>query len=189
MNLTSRLSAVLVLACAVLWTRTGVCQDFFSGKVLWVDRDRRELTVEVRHGTKLFGDLAGKKPVLVRIAENNNLPVNESGILLPPCVSLGNTVRLWGVKVAGEPPFFVATDIRGCRGGACDDPTGVRSRLQKHRRNRVEKKSWWSNWILSGEEKEGAGRGSGGRSHGGVGGGRGGGGEGGGHGGGGGGRR
>lgn len=176
--------AVFVLISSILWTKTGVCQDFFSGKVLRVDRDRRELTVEPRHGEKLFGDLAGKKQVLVRIAENNNLPKNEAGTFLPLCVAPGNTIRLWGVKVAGEQPFFVATDIRGCRGGVCDDPTGVRIRLQKHRRNTVGKKSWWSSWILSGEEKEGRMQGNGGGGHEG---GHGSGGEGGGHGGGGGG--
>ncbi len=178
------LLAVLILFSSVLWTKPGVCQTFFSGMVLRVDRDRRELTVEPRHGQKLFADLAGKEQVLVRIAENNNLPKNGAETSLPLCVSPGNRIRLWGVMVEGEQPFFEATDIRGCRGGVCGDPTGVRFRLQRHRRNAVEDKSWWSSWILSGDEKEGREQGNGGGGHKG---GRGSGGEGGGHGGGGGG--
>lgn len=165
LNLTCCVTAVLVFIIVLLWTEFVRCQEFFSGKVLEVDRGRMELTVKPQHVEELSGTLKGENRILVRIAQRNNLPRDETGVYLPQCVFPGNSVRLWGRRDKEEKSVFLATDIRGCRGGGCEDPTGVRSRLQKHRPKTIKSKSWWSSWILSGEEKDGEGTGDGGRGH------------------------
>lgn len=111
------------------------CQDFFMGKVLAVDLERMEIEIVPLSIGKQSHKGSDNKAFFVRIAEENNLPEEGETIVFPRCVVVGDTIRLWGNRVQNEEHIFYATDIRGCRGGGCSDPTGVRSRLLQSRKN------------------------------------------------------
>ncbi len=133
----------------------GYCQDFFMGKVLSFNTIEKEIEVapQSSNNTKLEPALKGEK-VLV-----------HSKIALPACVTTGADIRLWGEVLQGETNTFIATDIRGCRGGGCSDPTGVRSRLSRRGKHA---RSSWNDSDSTDKSMESNGRGNGG--HGGNGG-------------------
>ena len=133
----------------------GYCQDFFMGKVLSFNTMEQEIEVapQKSNNKKLESGFKGEN-VLV-----------QSKIALPACVSTGANIRLWGEVLQGEINTFIATDIRGCRGGGCSDPTGVRSRLS--RRGKYARSNW-DDSESTGKSMDSNGRGSG--SHGGNGG-------------------
>jgi len=105
-------------------------QDFFVGKVLRVDRERSELALAPQYGA----GLSGNGTILVRVARVNNLPAENNRVVFPGCVKEGEIIRVWGKREQQAEDVFLATDIRGCRGGGCFDATGVRSRLLIKRR-------------------------------------------------------
>jgi hypothetical protein len=107
-------------------------EDFFMGKVLSVNSARNEIEVAPE---VLTGDNS------VSSATEENVLV-QSKVALPACVTTGSKIRLWGERLPDDITTFIATEIRGCRGGGCSDPTGVRSRLSrrgKHFRNTLRK--------------------------------------------------
>ncbi len=102
-------------------------QEFFVARVLEVSSENLELVVISTKDTD--------SKVTVRIAGQNDLPRHEGQTFFPDCVAPGETIRLWGSNETTDDPYFLATDIRGCRKGGCSDPTGVRSRLRNIRKH------------------------------------------------------
>ena len=96
-------------------------------RVLAVSPENLELTVSPIDNSD--------KNIIVHINDKNDLPQFEGQSFLPECVVTGATIRLWGKDETEDNPFFLATDIRGCRKGGRSDPTGVRSRLRKIRKH------------------------------------------------------
>ncbi len=125
--------SILLLLC--FGVRPGACQDFLVAKVLDVHVEQME--IEVSPVGRMTESLAAKpgEILLVQVADKNNLPQKEGRVSFPGCVVIGDTIRLWGAYARGRADRFMVTDIRGCRGGGCLDPTGVRSRLRRGRRN------------------------------------------------------
>jgi len=121
----------VVLACSS--TENVYGQDFLVGKVVAVDAEQLELTVMPQYGLEGSGSVDKRETIQVRIAKENNLPVVNRRTVLPGCVETGEIIRMWGQKYARSEAVFLATDIRGCRGGGCSDATGVRFRLLKKR--------------------------------------------------------
>ena len=111
------------------------CQDFLMGKVLAVDPNKMEIEIAPLPAEKQSETGVDNTIILVRIAEENNLPRDGRTVFFPRSVVVGERIRLWGSMVQNGNSVFVATDIRGCRGRGCSDPTGVRSRLLQSRKN------------------------------------------------------
>jgi hypothetical protein len=116
--------------------RLAFCQDFLMGKVLAVHPNKMEIEIAPLPAEKLSETGADNITILVRIAEENNLPGNGRTVFFPRSVVVGERIRLWGSMVQNGDPVFVATDIRGCRGRGCFDPTGVRYRLLQIRKHK-----------------------------------------------------
>ncbi len=112
----------------LLWPSSAICQEFLMATVEGVSHEQLELEVTPAGNPD--------KLLIVRIAEDNNLPHTNQQTIFPRCVTKGETVRIWGTYIAATTPFFLASDIRGCKHGGCSDPTGVRSRLHKMRKHR-----------------------------------------------------
>ena len=112
----------------------GGAAEYLYGEVAEVNRERQEfvlvsVTPEWGEGEQAVTE----KRVTVK-AMGSILPQSEEGkTLLPGCVQVGEMVRVWGESMTVEAGFF-ASDIRGCRGKGCSDPTGVRSRLHGDKR-------------------------------------------------------
>ncbi len=147
---TQMVSIVLIL---LLIASSAFAQEFLVARVLEVHPQNMELTV--------VPITDPKNKITVRIAGKNDLPRHDGQSLFPGCVVQGATIRLWGSNEKADSPFFLATDIRGCRKGSCSDPTGVRSRLRKIRM--YENK----NFEEGGEYSGMGGRGGGGHGNGG----------------------
>lgn len=123
----------ILLLLLLLSASPALCQDFITAKIVAVDPGKLELTIV----TPTNPD----NQITVRIAKKNDLPQAARGTFFPGCVTPGATIRLWGSSSKqADDPFFVATDIRGCKSGGCSDPTGVRSRLRTIQEH--ERKSW-----------------------------------------------
>lgn len=104
------------------------------GKVLAVDLEKMEIEIVPQAAGKSSTTDSNNEAILVRIAEENNLPGESESVFFPRCVVVGDSIRLWGNRAENGDHIFFATDIRGCRGGGCSDPTGVRSRLLQSRK-------------------------------------------------------
>jgi hypothetical protein len=104
----------------IAYVNQAFCQEFFMAKVITVNAEEKKVEVAPILSKQELD--AGKK---VR-----NIFV-EANFALPDCVTAGALIRLWGEQLPGGVNTFIATDIRGCRGGGCQDPTGVRSRLSR----------------------------------------------------------
>lgn len=157
----------ILLLLLLFWVSPALCQDFIMAKVLSVDSEKMELTV--------VSPANPDSQITVRIAGKNNLPQNDGETVFPGCVAPGETIRLWGSREQTGGPFFLATDIRGCKHGGCSDPTGVRSRLHKiweYRRAFPGEESKKSGFGGHGASGHGNGGGHGGGNGGGGGGGR-----------------
>ncbi|MBW1751315.1 MAG: hypothetical protein JRJ37_11600 [Deltaproteobacteria bacterium] len=105
------------------------------GKVLAMDPNKMEIEIAPLLAEEPSETGVDNTTILVRIAEENNLPGDGRTVFFPRSVVIGERIRLWGSMVQNGDSVFVATDIRGCRGRGCSDPTGVRSRLLQSRKN------------------------------------------------------
>ena len=119
----------IVFTCVI----PAYCQDFFVGKVVAVDVQKMEIEVEPQSPLQLFKEAESRRTVTVRLSKRNTIKTNDRSSPFPECVVPGKKIRLWGEKEKSSNRVFTATDIRGCGGGGCQDPTGVRSRLRKMR--------------------------------------------------------
>ena len=106
------------------------------GKVLAVHPNKMEIEIAPLPPGKPSETGVDNTTILVRIAEENNLPRDGETVFFPRFVVVGERIRLWGRMVQNGAPLFVATDIRGCRGRGCSDPTGVRYRLLQIRKHK-----------------------------------------------------
>lgn len=119
---------IAIILLLLLGSSPAFCQEFLMARVLTIDPEALELTVV----TPADPD----SQITVRIAEKNVLPQSDQGIFFPRCVAQGSTIRIWGTREELETPLFVASEIRGCGGSGCSDPTGVRLRLRKDRKHK-----------------------------------------------------
>lgn len=119
--------------------------EFLYGQVVEVNRDAQEFVLVTLLPDKNETDLSGNTARIRVKAMGEMLPQAEDGdSLLPGCVQVGKRVRVWGESPASG-STFLATDVRGCGGMGCSDPTGVRSRLQKDK-----KRKYWNKGTDSG---------------------------------------
>lgn len=95
-------------------------------RVLTINPEKLELTV----ATTADPD----SRIVVQVAAVNDLPNSGGQIFFPDCATPDAMIRLWGSRAQTADSPFIATDIRGCGNGGCSDPTGIRSRLRKIRR-------------------------------------------------------
>lgn len=114
-----------IILFLLFWTQTASCQEFLVARVLTVDPETLQLTVESATDPG--------NTMVVQVAAVNDLPSSGGQIFLPECATPDAMIRLWGSRAQTEDSPFVATDIRGCGNGGCSDPTGIRSRLRKNR--------------------------------------------------------
>lgn len=135
-DMISVVSRLIIVASLLLGLTPAFCQDFFVVKVLAVDSEKMTIEVLPLSAGKT-GDTGSEsgQAFIVRIAEENSLVRNGRDVGFPGCVRVGENIRLWGWISQNVENLFLATDIRGCRGGGCFDPTGVRSRLLQGRKN------------------------------------------------------
>ena len=113
--------ATSLLFCIIWAPLRANGEDFFMGKVLSVNNAKNEIEV-VPEGLPDNKSIASTKKESIFV---------QSKVALPACVIIGAKIRLWGKRLPDDIHTFIATDIRGCRGGGCSDPTGVRSRLSR----------------------------------------------------------
>ena len=117
------LLAILISMVAVGET---VAMDAMWGRVVSIDHPGHEMVVRARPMT----DIAGKSDNDDALSEGREVTVKFDGTRLPPCVTEGTVVRLWGAFSRKEPDVFNATFIRGAgRRSWRYDPTGVRQRI------------------------------------------------------------
>ncbi len=160
-----KISFILILLLGVFPARGYA--EFLYGQVVEVNRDAQEFVLVSLSPDKEDTDLSGNTARIRVKAMGAMLPQSEEGdSFLPGCVQVGKRVRVWGETPASG-ASFLATDVRGCGGMGCSDPTGVRSRLQKDK-----KRNYWNQGTDSSDVDGGGSTGRGnGRGNGGGGGG------------------
>ncbi|WP_457574040.1 hypothetical protein [Desulfolithobacter sp.] len=100
-----------LVAGVVLITPVPGRAEMLKGTVVHVDRTRHSFTLKPEAGS------------------GETITV-QADTALPGCVTPGETIRAWGT-FTGKGTRFEASDIRGTRGRFSNDPTGVRSRLER----------------------------------------------------------
>lgn len=109
-KMASLLMASLV-AGVVLITPVPGRAEMLMGTVVHVDRTHQSFTLKPESG--------GGETITV-----------QADTALPGCVTPGEMIRVWGT-FTGKGARFEASDVRGMRGRFRNDPTGVRSRLER----------------------------------------------------------
>lgn len=99
------------------------------GEILSVDELRREIILAPQYGANDPGSSQSGKSVRVLFSGKQAMYGDGIERVFPRCVQVGGIIRLWGQNMVAEKGLFTATEIRGCWGGGCGDPTGVRLRL------------------------------------------------------------
>jgi uncharacterized membrane protein YgcG len=128
-----KLILILMLILGVVPTRGSA--EFLVGEVVAVNRDRQEFVIVSIFTDKGETESSGKESRIKVKAVGEVLSQYEKSIpLLPGCVQVGERVRVWG-EIPATGAVFLAIDVRGCGGMGCNDPTGVRSRLQKYKKS------------------------------------------------------
>ena len=89
-------------------------------KIVSIDRVKGEMTARVTGQSA--SDTNSAEPLTILFFPEQ----------FPRHVEIGDAIRLWGEYLQGETKAFQAQTIRGHHGHG-NDPTGVRSRLGKHR--------------------------------------------------------
>ncbi len=96
-------------------------REFLMGEVLTVNHKTMEIEIQPQELPENKASDIQSEMLSVEVQSN-----------IPACATVGATIRLWGQYQKGTSSRkFLATEIRGCRGGGCSDPTGVRSRLSQ----------------------------------------------------------
>ncbi len=123
---------ILLLVCIFSGGETLYGEDFLLGRVVEVDYEQLKIDVSPqRTGPELEKvEFAGH--ITVQLSPEN-VSLHRNGNVIPQCVYPGSLIRVWGSWDAKGSDEFLATDIRGCRGGGCSDPSGVRMRLMQKR--------------------------------------------------------
>jgi len=123
-----RAGILLLIILALTAADVLAAEDFLHGEVLTIDREASRMTI--RTGAE------GAEGVVQSVALTEKLLIDNrsGGKRLPGCIELGRHVRVWG-EAAGEGEVFLAEEVRGCGMGGCTDPTGVRQRLNRGRKN------------------------------------------------------
>lgn len=123
-----RAGILLLIILALTATDALAGEDFLHGEVLGIDREANRMTIRT--------DAEGADGGVQTIALTEKLLVDSraGGKRLPGCIELGRHVRVWG-EAAGEGKVFLAEEVRGCGMSDCTDPTGVRQRLNRGRKN------------------------------------------------------
>lgn len=127
---------VLVINCILLvftlwsWPAIGWSDEraFLHGEIQKLDQDKLIMTIREE------GE--GQAGRLVRVALPQAVLTAAGDARLPDCLAVGRHVRVWGTAYAVDSSSFTADDVRGCTMAECGDPTGVRSRLFRHRKEK-----------------------------------------------------
>lgn len=118
---------LLISIIIILLTSSSVnALEVISGTVIFVDRHLGRMEIRMDSNEPLPPHRF-HPPLPPPVAVVYFLPDR-----LPPCVSAGNVVYVWGVPDLVKPLLFRAHFIRG--GWAGHDPTGVRRRIERHER-------------------------------------------------------
>jgi len=113
-------------------------RDMLYGEIADVDNATRTIWVRIDQD-----DGAGRV-VQVLLPEVAAERPNQVRGPLSGCIAVGHHVRVWGGTDSGRSDaLFTADEIRGCGMAACGDPTGVRSRLFRNRKEMVEGETCW----------------------------------------------
>lgn len=121
--------AAIILMFSLIATNVLASEDFLHGEVLNIDREAMRITVrtnwdETREGIRT-----------VAMTESLLVVTKAGDKRFPGCVRLGSRVRIWGTVIGtGQEAIFLAEQIRGCGMKSCNDPTGVRERLNRSRK-------------------------------------------------------
>jgi hypothetical protein len=108
---------VLLIALAVcLLIPTAPSAETLLGKVIAIDMERGEMTIQLIHPPN--GD-ADAEPIIV------TFPAGD----LPAGIETGSIIRVWGGYMDGHRIKFQCSSIRMGGPGPGNDPTGVRSRI------------------------------------------------------------
>jgi hypothetical protein len=104
-------------------------REFLYGEIIDLNRHSMVMTVH------LVSDIeyAGGRDITVRLPAEMVHISTTGQERLPGCLLPGNHVRIWGVASSSASDSFHADTVRGCGMAACNDPTGVRSRLFQER--------------------------------------------------------
>ncbi len=123
---------LLILILLLFFAGTGTLfgQDFLLAKVVEVDYEKLVIRVLPQAVTSPEPSQEPEGQITVEMVAEN-AAVHRNGSVIPQCVYPGSLIRVWGSWGEKEKHYFLATDIRGCRGGGCSDPSGVRMRLQQ----------------------------------------------------------
>ena len=108
---------LIALALCVL-NPTALVAETLLGKVIAIDVERHEMTVQPIHPPSGDGDA---EPVLVTFSAEE----------LPADVESGSIVRIWGGYTDPHRITFQCSGMRMGGHGTGNDPTGVRSRIGK----------------------------------------------------------
>ncbi len=123
---------ILVIMCSVFLMVTvsrATEREFLHGQILQLNRQDMVMTVQLGSDT----EYSGSRDVTVLLPANMVLISATGQEMLPACLFSGNHVRIWGTASYPVGDYFRADAVRGCGMAACNDPTGVRSRLFRKR--------------------------------------------------------
>jgi uncharacterized membrane protein YgcG len=171
---------VMALLPVVFGVRCAFSQDFFIGEVLGMDTKRGEISLAPLATNDVSTGSGHEEVVRIEVSQEFLLRRRGKSRFFPGCVEVGKTIRLWGQDLRASRGVFVVTEIRGCRGGGCSDPTGVRLRLLEGRRGMSKEHGSGESGSqrgVAGQSGSGGGHGNGSGGNGGNGGGGGGGGR------------
>lgn len=122
-------AGIAVIIMLALIATNVLASDIIHGEVIDIDREAMKMTI------RTSSEESGEMMRIVSLTEKLLIKNQAGAKRLPGCIQPGNRVRVWGtVNDLEEEKVFVAEEIRGCGMGGCNDPTGVRDRLNKSRK-------------------------------------------------------
>ncbi len=123
---------ILLLVCIFSGVGTLYGEEFLLGRVVEVDYEKLKIDVSPQRTGQEQEKLELAGYITVHLAPENAV-LHRNGSVVPQCVYPGSLIRVWGSWEEQGGKDFLASDIRGCRGGGCSDPSGVRMRLMQRR--------------------------------------------------------
>ena len=123
----ARLFVPLLLVLTLLGPGAALAEKgaFLHGEISAVDTSSRRLTLRT---VPTDGEVVRE----VEVELPNRGKRQDSSDVLSGCIVVGRHIRVWGEGTEGG-ALFRAAEVRGCNRAACEDPTGVRARLYRHR--------------------------------------------------------
>ncbi len=119
---------ITLLFCGV-FSSPALSQEFLSGKILEINRDKMEIVIgveEIEEGKTVY-----RKKVVVIADKNIFSEINDGKTVLSESPVIGEQIKIWGKWKDKKSGVLLASTIKKCRSG-CSDPTGIISRLKKY---------------------------------------------------------